>query len=243
MSLAIDAIILLGVIVIIWSAAVRGFFRSIMSLAGGIASFFAAYAYSPIVAEYIKEKFLLKGITDSIDGTLRSLALDVNTPNRFNLDKLMSDTPKALTDILERYNIDIESFLPDFSGLTSCDSDVVRQFAERIATPTANIISSVVAFILMFFGVWLVLWIITSLLDLIFKLPKLKTANTVLGIIFGVVESVFFALVAANTLSVLVTTLGSIDPNLFGESAVNQTIICKFIIEHNPLGMIINIFM
>jgi uncharacterized membrane protein required for colicin V production len=242
MSLAIDAIILLGVIIIIWCAAVRGFFRSVMSLAGGIASFFAAYAYSPMLAEYIKEKFLLKGITDSIEGTLRSLA-DPQKTGEFNLDKLAIDTPKALSDILERYNIEPEAFIPKFSGLTSCGSDVVRGFAEDIATPAANIISSVVAFIALFFGVWLILWIITGLLDLIFKLPMLKRANSVLGILFGAVESVFFASVAATALSALVSALGSIDPNLFGESAVEQTIICKFIVEHNPLDMILGYFM
>lgn len=242
MSLAIDAIILLGVIIIIWCAAVRGFFKSVMSLAGGVASFIAAYAYYPVLAEYLKDKFLLAGITDSIDGTLRSLA-DPQKTGVFNLDKLAVDTPKALSDILERYNIDAEAFIPQFSGLTSCDADLVRAFAEKIATPTANIIASVAAFIALFFGVWLVLAILTGLLDLIFKLPGLKTANAVLGILFGVVESVLFASIAASALSVLVTALGSIDPNLFGESAVEQTLICKFIVEHNPLGMVIGYFM
>lgn len=243
MSLAIDAIILLGVIIIIWKAAVRGFFRSVMSLAGGIASFCAAYAYSPVLAEYLKEKFILGGITDSIDGTLQSIARDVNTSGGFNLDKLTVKPPVALTDILDRYNIDTNSFVSKFKGLTSCDADVVRGFAEDIATPTANIISSVVAFILLFVGVWLILSLVTWLLDLIFKLPVLKTANKIFGIIFGVVEGALFAVLAAGVLSTLVTALGSIDPNLFGAAAVEQSIICKFINEHNPIGIILNIFM
>ena len=243
MSLAIDAIILLGVIIIIWKAAVRGFFKSVMSLAGGVASFLAAYAYSPTLAEYLKEKFILGGITDSIDGTLQSIARDVNTPDIFNLDKLAIDMPKSLTDMLERYNINTDSFVKKFSGLTSCEADVVRGFAEDIATPTANIISSVIAFIIVFVGVWLVLAIITGILDLIFKLPALKTANKVLGVIFGVFEAALFAVLAAGLLSTLVTALGSIDPNLFGAAAVEQSIICKFINEHNPLGIILNLFM
>ena len=242
MSLAIDAILLLGVIIIIWKAAVRGFFRSVMSLAGGIASFLAAYAYSPVLAQYLKEKFILGGITDSIDGTLRSLA-DPQKTGTFNLDKLAGDMPQSLTSILDRYNINTDSFVAKFSGLTNCDADVVRGFAEDIATPTADIISSIIAFVLIFVGVWIVLALLTWILDLIFKLPVLKTANKVLGIIFGVVEGALFAVIGAYVLSTLVTALGSIDPNLFGESAINQTIICKFLIEHNPLGIILNIFM
>ena len=242
MSLAIDAIILIGAILIIWNGARRGFIRSVMSLVGGVASFVAAYAYTPKLAEYVREKFLVGNIADNIDSTLRSLA-DPDCDGLFNLDKVAVDLPKAFTDILERYNIDVGTFPQRFLGLTSCEGDVVRGFAEDIASPTATIIANVGSFIVIFFGMLIAISILTSLLDLIFKLPALRKANSFFGFVFGTVEALFFACVAATALSTLVTALGSIDPTLFGDAAVGQTIICKWLVEHNPLGAIIGYFL
>ncbi len=241
MSLAIDAVILLGAVLIIWNGARRGFIRSVMSLVGGVASFIAAYAYSPVLAVHIKEKFLLGSITENIESTLRSLALDTNT-DKYNLDRLAADLPKAFTDILERYNIDIGSFAEKLRGLTGCEGDVVHGFAEDIAMPTADIIASVLAFIVILFGALIAIAILTGLLDLIFRLPVLKSANRFLGFLFGAGEAVLFAFVVATLMSVLVTSLGSIEPSLFGESAINETIICKWLVEHNPIGILVGFF-
>ena len=241
MSLAIDAIILIGAILIIWNGARRGFIRSVMSFASGITAFVAAYAYTPMLAEHVKEKFLVGNIADSIESTLGSLA-DPQKTGSFNLDKLAFDTPKALTDILDRYNIEADSFIAKFFGLTNCEGDVVRGFAEDIATPTANIIANALSFIVIFFGMLIILALLTALLDLIFKMPALKKANTFLGFVFGTCEGILYAFVSAAVLSVLVSALGSIDPTLFGSAAVEQTMICKWLIEHNPLGVIISFF-
>ncbi len=240
MSLAIDAVILLGAVLIIWNGARRGLIRSVMSLAGGIASFIAAYAYSPILAAYIKEKFLVESLTDNIDSTLRSIALDTNT-DMYNLDRLAVDLPKPFTDILERYGFD-SSFAERLRGLTDCEADVVRGFAEDIATPTADVIASVLAFIGIFVAAFIVLSLLTWFLDLVFKLPVLKSANTFFGFVFGVAEGALFAFASATLLSVLVTALGSVEPSLFGEAAVNETIICKWLLAHNPLGALVSFF-
>ncbi len=241
MSLAIDAIILFAAILIIWSGARRGFIRSVMSLVGTVAALFAAYAYTPVVSSYIKEKFLIDGITDDIEETLRSLAFDTNT-DTYNLDRLAVDLPKPFTDILDRYGIEIDSFAEKLRGLTGCGENVVRDFSEDIAEPTSGIIASVLSFIVIFIGVLLVLSILTSLLDLIFKLPVLSSANTFLGFLLGSAEAVLFAFVLSLLLSVLVTALGSMDTNLFGKKAVDETIICNWLLSHNPLGGLIKMF-
>lgn len=238
LSLAIDAVILFSAILIIWLGVRRGFVRSVMGFVTGIASTVAAYAYTPVLSAHIRKSGMIENIAEGIAETLRSLALDTET-DLYNLDRLATDLPDPFTSILERYSIDIESFAAQIRGLTGCDGDVVDAFAAQIAAPTANVLSSVVAFAIIFVLMIIVLSLLTALLDLIFNLPILRGANVLLGFVLGTAEAVLFACVLAAVMSVLAAALGAIDPGSFGTNVVEDTIICKFLTEHNPLnGMI-----
>ena len=83
--------------------------------------------------------------------------------------------------------------------------------------------------------------LLTAVLNLIFKLPVLSQANSVLGMAFGAVEAVLFAFVLATVLASLVSSLGSIDPSLFGKDVVEDTRICRYLIAHNPIKEISSI--
>ncbi len=235
MSLAIDAVILFSAVILIWLGAKRGFIRSVMGVVSGIASIIAAYAYTPVLSEYIKKNYLVENITEGIAETLRSLALDTET-DLYNLHRLAEDLPEPFTSILERYRIDINAFIDQLYGLDGCGEEVVDAFAAQIAAPTTGIIASVISFALIFLAVQLVLAILTGLLDAIFTLPVLGNANMFLGFLLGVVEAAIVASLLATVLSVLINSLGAVDPGTFGTDVVKDTIICRFVLEHNLLA-------
>lgn len=237
MSLAIDAVILFTAVFIIWAGTSKGFVRSVMGLISTVAALFVAYAYTPVLSAYIKDRYLIDNIASGIDETLKSLSFDTST-DLYNLDRLAADLPEPFTGILERYGIDIAEFAEKLRGLTGCGEDTVYSFAEQIADPTSSVLASAISFILIFVASFIVLGIVTSLLDLIFKLPILKSANMFLGFVFGAVEAVAVAFILAAILSVLVTSLGSIDPSLFGEDVVSDTIICKKLLEFDVISRI-----
>jgi len=225
-SLLLDAIILFSVICIVWSAARRGFVRAFMNLLSTVASFIVAYVYTPTLAAIIDEKLILSPITGDIHATLRSMSLNPNTM-LFDLDKLADDVPAPLVNMLDRYNVDLNEFIDKIRGLVDCPEETVYGFAEEIATPVSSVISAALAFIIILLGASIVLKLITELLDYIFMLPALKSANTVLGVIFGVIEGAAVACVLAMALSNLVQIMGAIDPNLFGADVLDNTLICK----------------
>lgn len=226
MSLLLDAIILFFVICIVWSAARRGFVRAFMNLLSTVASLIVAYVYTPTLAAIIDEKLILSPITGDIHATLRSISLNPNTM-LFDLGKLADDVPAPLVNMLDRYNVDLNEFIDKIRGLVDCPEETVYGFAEEIATPVSSVISAALAFIIILIGASIVLKLITELLDYIFMLPALKSANTVLGIVFGVIEGAAVACVLAMALSNLVQIMGAIDPNLFGADVLDNTLICK----------------
>lgn len=233
MSLAIDAIILFAAVFIIWLGANRGFIRSFMSLISTAVSLVAAYAFTPKLASYISNNYIIGQVTSGIEKTLGSLARDTGVENVYNLDKLTKDLPVPFTDLLERYNINLNAFCDKIRGLTGSGENTVHELAGDIAAPTSNLLASVLAFLIIFLAARLLLRLITAILDGIFHLPVLKTANMFFGFLFGVVEAVAVAFVLAILLSTLVTALGSIDPNTFGADAVNKTVICRHLLDLN----------
>lgn len=240
MSFACDAILIVIALLTLYKGWAKGFIKSAMGLVKGIAAAIAAYAYTPMLSQYFNTNWIAKPLTNGIFETLRSLAFDTQT-DLYNLDRLALDLPQPLLSILERYNINILDFSADTEGLSQVTEDIVYQCAQSIAAPTASLLSSALAFVLLFVGVYLVLSLITALLDLIFRLPVLKTANKLFGIVFGAAEAFLLVSVMSILLSALVTSLGAIEPNLFGASVIEHTVICKFFAEHNPIKQIYDV--
>ena len=239
LSLAIDAVILFAAILIIWLGVRRGFVRSVMGFVTGIASTVAAYAYTPVLAAYIRKNYLIENITSGIAETLRSLALDTET-DLYNLERLAADLPEPFTSILERYSVDVDAFIAQLHGLSACDEAVIDAFASQIAAPTTDVIASVVSFVILFLGFVIILSLLTGLLDLIFNLPVLHSANVLLGFLLGVGEAAFIACLLTTVLSVLSSSLGAVDPGMFGSDVIEDTIICKFILDHNIFDRMIH---
>ncbi len=232
MSLVLDGLIIAVALFCVVSGVRQGFVRSLIGLVKGIAALLAAWAYTPVLRDTIKENYIVRRIAEGIAQTLRSLALNLET-NTYDLSKVAADLPEAYTSILDRYGIDIPSFTANIAHITEADEGVIFDYSTQIADPCATVIASITAFAVLFLGVWVALSIAAWLVDLIFHLPMLAEANRFAGFLFGAVEAVFFAWVIANIGGALMTALGPIDTGLFGGQVVENTVICKFILESN----------
>lgn len=237
MSFACDGLLIVIILFTVFTGWSKGFIRSITGLLKGAAAAVAAYAFTPTLSTIVNERFIRTPLTNGIFETLRGLAFDTET-DLYNLDRLAADLPEPLVSILERYNINIPDFTGGIAGLTSVTEETVRNCSAAIAEPTSSVLSSVLSFIVIFLGVFLALSLITALLDLIFRLPVLNGANKTLGLLLGAVEAFFLVSVMSILLADLVTSLGSIEPDLFGADVIDHTILCKFFATHSPLDII-----
>ena len=241
MSLAIDAIILIISAIIIFFAAKKGLIRAVMGLVSSVASFILAYAYTPILAKYIDENYLMDRITGNISETLKGWSFDT-TSDLYDLDRLVSSPSKDFSSILNRYGVGLDKIADRLRGLVGVSATEVDSVAEEIATPTSSVLASVLAFLAIFVVSFLLLTLITLILNAVFKLPVLSGINTVLGVILGVAEAVIVAYILSVAFAALVGALGAISPNLFGADTVNNTIICKFFVQNNIFAWFTDLF-
>lgn len=237
MSLAIDIVVLIVAVIIILTSAKRGLIRAFMGLVSSVASFIAAYAFTPVLADYIRENYVLERITGNISETLKGWSFDTAS-DLYNLDRLLTSGNKDFSNVLDRYGVGLNEIADRLRGLIGVPETEVNSVAGEIASPTSTILSTVIAFLLIFVASFLVLSIVTWILDAIFKLPVLSGINKLLGTVFGVIEAIFVAYILSIGISVLMGALGVISPGTFGSDVVENSLICKFFVEHNVFTMI-----
>lgn len=240
MSLLLDGLILACAILCIVTGMRKGFIKSVMGLIKGVVSLLAAWAYTPVVRESIKENYIIDRIAEGIAETLRSLALNLDTQT-YDLAKVATDLPEAYTAILTRYGIDIPSFSQKIADLTYTDEGILYDYSAMIADPCATMVASAAAFALVFLATYVGLTLVAWVGDVFFHLPVLSEANHFAGLVFGILEAAFFAYVIAIVGGSLVEAMGPIDPSLFGASAVENTILCKWILNQSWLPMLTEI--
>lgn len=239
MELAIDAILIFAAVFCIWASIRRGFVGSVMGLVSTVVSAVAAYAFTPTVAPIIQGYILRGSLVDDIEAGLHG-TFNAST-GLFNLDGILSDLPGWFTDLLSRYHVSLDSVSEVMRGVTGADETSLHNLAERIAYPTASALASAAAFAALFIAVFLVMKLLTVILNLIFRLPVLNGANMFFGFLVGVVEAAVLVTVLALVLDAGIRALGAYDPSWFGDKAVDNTVLCRFIVTHNPFTFLTSV--
>lgn len=240
MSLVFDVIILAVCVVSIVLGAKRGFIKSVMGICTLVAALCLSYAFTPTVSEYIHNTDAMGNISESIGDTIKSLSR--TDEGGYDLEKMFSDMPDAFRQILERYNADDSVLAETLPPETAASESAVDTLASAIAEPVAHAISNVAAFLLIFIASVAVLKLLTWLLDLLFQLPVLKTANTMLGLLIGVVIALFWAWILCPLSVTFIRAMSSISPDLFNESVIENSVILSFFAD-NKIGDILNYLM
>ena len=204
----------------------KGFIRSVMNLVTAAVSFLAAYALTPKLAEYISDKFIMNMISGDIKDTLDSLT----SVNGGDLAKLFADMPEALSNMLARYNCDA-------SIATAADTS--DGLARVIASPAVNMISTAIAFLIIFIVAVIVMKILTLILDSVFKLPLLNGANKMLGLVFGAVTAIIIIWAVSVFGGSLISALGSVAPEYFGDKVIEDSMVLQFFHKFNIINRLL----
>lgn len=238
MSLFLDVLLLVIIACTVIGGYKRGFIRSVMNFASALLSFFAAVYFTPYFSEYLKTNVFLSRISGGIAETLRSL-LGIGTADR-STEQLFEDMPDALVNIAERFGVNMENFVSEYSSSSPATEETVKIMSDAIADPVASVISSAIAFILIFVAAGIVLKIVTSVLNAFFELPVLKQLNSFAGLIFGIFCAVFYAVVISSVIVSLVGALHSVDPSAFSQELIEKTTMVKMF-SGVRLGMLLEV--
>jgi len=237
MSVALDVIILIVALTVIVADTKKGFVKSFMGLISTAVAMLLAYAFTPWLSAVFRGRLVLEDIATGISSTLKSLT--ASEDGTFNLEKLFSS--ETYFEIAQRYGAKTEELKEVISGKTAADAETVDSLSDLIAAPAATLISNALAFLVIFIGFLLLLRLLTYLMDLVFSLPVLHTANTALGFVFGFLSAFLLVWGLSVASAYLITALGTVDEARFGKDIIEGTYVVRFFSENHFLGFLRNV--
>jgi uncharacterized membrane protein required for colicin V production len=240
MSLALDIVTLAVIAISIYYSYKKGLARSLIGLAGFIASFVAAAVLCVPVGNWIFLNILKPLVYDRISSYIAVSATGnaalAESLNASALSTFVANMPGNFVDFLSQYRLSLDSFKEMISSLLSSGTkEISNVISETVATPIAVSIGRGIAFVLLFTLCLFAVRLLANLSDLIFKLPVISILNSLGGVAIGFIKAaiIMFVISALITLSVPLLSLGE-NPAI-KESDINSTRIYKVFHENNPV--------
>ncbi len=233
MSLIIDLILILVAAGAIYLGISRGFIRSVMHFSSLIIAIGAVYFLTQPLSLWINENFVAGKISAEVESSISAIVSAGE--EKLQLDMVLEKRPEALTKIAERFSINLDEIEQYYSDVLSslADSIAIENISEKIASPTAEAISNIIAAIVIFIAALLVLKLIVFLLELLCHIPVLKRLNKFLGFVFGIASAFVSLFIIANLSVGLIHALESMNGNLFNQSVIDGSFILRFLYRCN----------
>ena len=191
MNFLVDLVLLLLICGFTITGFRKGFVKTLITSFKNLAAFAVAWMFSSQLGEWLKDRFFMEKAKDTIGKRIAEF-LGTNDSTSVDLQSLLEAEHSGFVKFLEKMDIDIASLNEVFS---SGNSNINEAIGEYIAEPCVNALSSVLAFVLLFVGTLLVIFIAGIILGALVKLPILKGTNKLIGGILGLILGVFWAFI------------------------------------------------
>ncbi len=203
-----DAAVVLLIAGSAYSAYRRGFFRSLVSFAGTVASFLVGRLYSGPVARYCYETYLEKGISEGVrEGVLTNGTQSFETILS-RIDEVLAKMPKTLTDVV-RSQLDADSLEVWYQNMIRANSgDIATALMEGVVTPIVTTVLQILAFCMIFLVCAIVVRFAARLLGGLRRTPILGSADGLVGAVFGALRGLLYAFVLAAVMWLLIRLTG-----------------------------------
>lgn len=192
MNFLLDIIIALIIGLTVFSAVKNGLIKTAISAVSFLVAVIITLTFSTPLANSLKETSIAESIREATEQKIT----DIISEGSYGINDLLSGASEefnALITVAGMDNEDIKKIVTETvtDALTKPSTDVAKDIAPTIAkhisVPIIDLIATLVAIIILFFGTQIVLAVVAKLLDIVAKLPILNSFNKAGGLILGIV--------------------------------------------------------
>lgn len=212
-----DLVILAIFVICVAHSMRQGFVKASSAILSIVLTIILMFAFQDSINTYLKESQFGKDINEKITEALMQKS---------------SEEPEEVDDEKKTSEFGLPLFFGDIIGdtqekLETAKNDLIKEAAESTTASVINILSIVILYIairiLLFFGL--------KIVNLIFKLPLLKSVNKLAGAAIGIVNSLFIVYILCAGLIWFVPN----DSSKIVEEAISQTFITQYFYNNNML--------
>lgn len=229
LSLVFDISIAAICLIIITRNAARGFIKSFVSLMKSVLAVFLAYLFNAPLAKAMSGWWF----KDLSKNWVRDLMLSTEKDGGYALYEIFDGIPEWFVKVSVSQGIEKNTVTHYFVEENLASAQTVDSFVSPLGNALSMLISTVVAFMVLFIAIEIVLAFVGTLLNKLGELPVWKVVNVLLGAMVGVVISFVIAWLI-SFIVIFVFDFGSnYYPKVFKQDVINETVIVKFFGEHN----------
>ena len=204
----------------------RGLIKTVFHIAGVAVAIILTIFISPYMASFLRNNTDLGDtvhsmIADHVHINFNSSGKDVTE----YLDNL--NMPQKVEDYLLQGSTATDGIDNTLDGVNNALEGVNDAIVGKLTDMALNCISFIATLIL----ILIILAIVSSLLDLVSKLPLLNSANKALGCIAGLIEGYL----VLSVIGVLVMLFSTTAPGIALSTQISANPVLSFIYEHNLL--------
>lgn len=230
------AYILDGVVILIFLLAVhwgyrRGFFQSMINLAGCIAAALIASSLSKPLASSIFDIFM----ADNVHKTVSSQIVNTDAASvKTAVGHILQNLPGPVANKMIASGFTPDKITNDLSGSLNQSAAVLTDnLVNTVVKPIAVSLLSTLCFAVLFIVITILIGILASMVNRVFRLPVLRQVNGVLGAAFGAVQGVLFVFVAVTVMSMIAASSKS--DGMLTQDVMEHTKIVHAVESVNPI--------
>lgn len=223
MNILVDLIILVIAVITIVMAAKRGFIKSVVSAASTLVALIMVACFTGLLAGALASSPLGDAVYSGVEGYVEDLAENVS------ITELAQDSDSALYSAIDKVGLDTEEFSDWVEDhLSETEDKLQAKIVDYIADPVTALAMKAISMLLLFFGTILLLKVFGKLLTAIVeKIPVVRTANTLLGIVLGIIQAVLRVFVFCAVVNLLATATTAIGWDFFASLNPEETILFR----------------
>lgn len=230
-------VLLIGVGFFVIAMILVGLKRGLVKMAFSLVSVFVILILVNILTPSVKQLLKNTPIYDGINHNIEAYVKE----NVANATEEMTQTGvNAQKKIIEGLPLPngVKNSLIDNNNQQSYDSMKVDTFSEYVAEYLSDMILGALTFIIVFVVLTVLVKVLIHVLNIVTKLPVIKTFNTAGGAIIGLAEAIIILWIACFVITVCSATS-------WGQEvckAISENEILSFIYDNNPIQKIITGF-
>lgn len=222
--MTLDIIILIIILLFVIIGIKKGAIKALLSLATTMVSFFVATTLGPIISKGIYNSAIKPRVIEKITGAIQeSSATNVSE----YVTNVIESFPKFVFNTFKNFGFG-ETELTN--NITQSVENAPEKAVEIIEPAVGSIITAligIISVIIIFVIVTILFKLLIRLLHNVFKLPGLRQVNKVFGAILGLIQGIVLSLFLVSIIKVSLPMFEK-TPEILSEKSVSETYVFKY---------------
>ena len=182
MAIALDLILILLFALIVFLSYRRGFVRTVVELAGYILVCVIAFACTGPLSNWIYDTFMAEPVTNAVADAIET---QVGDSAAVAAGDFWSQLPDFVIQGAESFGITEEGLAGVLQNGMDSSQDIAQAVTAYVAKPILAGLTQVILILVLFLLGMILVRFLARLIDRVFQLPVIGTANRVLGGVLG----------------------------------------------------------